>query len=580
MSKRSKRWFLFGVVAIVLSTCAIVYVRAQDRFGDCDTVEYLRRFDARLAEGLGALGRDDFQCVVALQTEVDTPAGERHLRVIRHVVSDWAEGEGVSASVAAGVQASAEALPRLGDFRIGNATVLLLDDFGPGGHHENFGEIAAWTNIGPNDECLITLWLLGPAARAEHAGAVIAHELMHCVQFASLTDGQMGSATAGGASGGGTWWMEGSADWFSTLALPAAPFIAGRVRRFDIDSPTVALNLMTYDAFVYFAWLGGTHGPNAVLPFLHGMAESADASAQQSAMRDALPAADWLRFAEDYLDQRILDGHGASIGSAPTGGDDWSFTETRTERIALQPFVLRRGYANFECGRWAVSAAPAEHYAAKPTRGAWGAFPPTVDALDGRPRQFRFGAMSTASSRVDMRLQARKEVACEECAGTREIDQCLVGTWRMTNSGMAEFANRMMRGFARVANVTPNTTMTINEDRTFSNVTEGAQNTIVTSDARADARMDGNTTGRWSAKDGILNACPDTHRTQGTLTGSGAGVSKTGPMPASTARPMRNPYVCSQDTLRLRLELGRAGTLYNEFKRVSPPPAPTPTTTP
>lgn len=574
MRKMSRRWFALGVVAIVLATCAVLYVRAQDRFGDCDTVEYLARFDARLAEGLGALGRDDFQCVVALEVPVDTPAGERHLRVIRHVVSDWAEGEGVSDAVAAGIQGSAAALPRLGDFRIGNATVLLLDDFGPGGRHENFGEIAAWTSIGPNDECLITLWLLGPAARAERAGAVIAHELMHCVQFASLTAGQMSSATPGGASGGGTWWMEGSADWFSTLALPAAPFIAGRVRTFDTDSPTVALNMMTYDAFVFFAWLGGAHGPGAVLPFLHGMAESADASAQHAAMRDALLAMDWQRFAQDYLDQRIRDGQGASIGSAPAGGDDWTFEATRTERIALEPFVLRRGYANFECGRWAVRALPAEHHAAKPTRGTWGAFPPTVDALDGRPRQFRFGAMPATSSRVDLQLQATQEVACEECAGTREIDRCLVGTWRMTNDGMAEFANRMMRGFARVADVAPNATMTLNEDRTFSNVVEGARNTIVAPGKRGDGRMSGNTTGRWSAKDGVLNACPDSHRTQGTLTGSGAGISKTGPMPGSTARPMRNAYVCDGSRLRLKLELGRAGTLYNEFERVSTPPAP------
>lgn len=574
MRKISRRWFALGVVAIVLATCAVVYVRAQDRFGDCNTVEYLARFDARLAEGLGALGRDDFQCVVALEVPVDTPAGERHLRVVRHVVSDWAEGEGVSDAVAAGIRGSAAALPRLGDFRIGNATVLLLDDFGPGGRHENFGEIAAWTSIGPNDECLITLWLLGPAARAERAGAVIAHELMHCVQFASLTAGQMSSATPGGASGGGTWWMEGSADWFSTLALPAAPFIAGRVRTFDTDSPTVALNMMTYDAFVFFAWLGGAHGPGSVLPLLHKMAESADASAQQAAMRDALPAEDWQRFAQDYLDQRIRDGQGASIGSAPAGGDDWTFSATRTERIALDPFVLRRGYVNFECGRWAVRASPAEHHAAKPTRGTWGPFPPQVDALDGRPRQFRFGAMPAASSRVDLQLEATQEVACEECAGTREIDQCLVGTWRMTHNGMAEFANRMMRGFARVADVAPNTTMTLSEDRSFSNVIEGARNTIVAPGKRGDGRMSGNTTGRWSAKDGVLNACPDTHRTQGTLTGSGAGISKTGPMPASTARPMRNAYVCDRSRLRLKLELGRAGTLYNEFERVSAPPAP------
>lgn len=572
MRMSAKRFVVLGLVAVALLVGAILYVRASERFGDCNSVEYLRRFDARLAEGLGALGRDDFQCVVALEVPVDTPAGERHIRVIRHVASDWAEGPGVSASVSTGVHGSAVALPRLGDFRLGNATVLLLDDFGPGGQHENFGEIAAWTSIGPNGECLITLWLLGRAARADRAGPVIAHELMHCVQFASLSAGQMGSATPGGASGGGTWWMEGSADWFSTVALPAAPFIAGRVRRFDIDSPTVALHRMTYDAFVFFAWFGGARGPEAVLPFLHGMAERSDASAQQAAMRDALPESAWLQFAKDYLDQRIRDGHGASIDSAPAGGDDWTFTGTRTERIALEPFVLRRGYVNFECGRWSVQATPAGHHAVKPTRGEWGAFPSTVDALDGRPRQFRFGAISSAAARVDLSLRATRDVACEECAGTREIDQCLVGTWRMTSDGMAEFANRMMRGVAHVASVAPNATMVLGEDRTFTNTVAGARNAITAPAGQGFGWMSGETSGRWSARGGVLNACPDTHRTRGTLTGCGAGGCKSAEMPASTARPMRNAYVCSGDTLRIRLELGRAGTLHNVFQRAPPPP--------
>ena len=49
-------------------------------------------------------------------------------------------------------------------------------------------------------------------------------------------------------------------------------------------------------------------------------------------------------------------------------------------------------------------------------------------------------------------------------------------------------------------------------------------------------------------------------------------MSKTGPMPPSTAREMRNAYVCSGNTLRIKLELGRAGTLYNVFERVAAAP--------
>lgn len=572
MTLSVKRAVVAALVGLVLLVGGIVYVKAQDRFGDCDSVDYLRQFDARLGTGLGALGRDDFQCTVTLEVPVDTPDGERHIRVIRHVVSDWAEAPGVGAAVAVGVNASAAALPRLDDYRLGNTTILLLDDLGPAGEHENFGAIAAETSLGANDECLIVFWLIG-SADASEVGGLIAHELFHCVQIASLSNAQMTSAAAGGHGGGGTWWMEGSADWFSTFALPAAPFIPGRVATFDRDSPTVPLNRMSYEAFVFFAWIGTTSGPQRMIPFLRRMAGSSDESAQRAAMRDAMTAAEWLQFAKDYLDQRIRDGQGASIDSAPAGGDDWTWTDTRTERVTLAPFVLKRGYANLECGRWAFRATPAEHHAAKPSGagGAWAPFPATIDALDGRPRQFRFAAMAATDDAVALSLAATREAACEECAGSREIDRCLVGTWRMTNSGMAEFANRMMGGHARVAGVAPDTTMVLREDRTFANTTGNATSTIVAPKGRADGRMRGTSTGRWSAAGGMLNACPDSHATAGTITGSGAGTHGTMPMPASTARPMRNAYTCDGDTLRIRLDLGRAGSLHNTFERVSPP---------
>ena len=573
MRRSAMRKWGVGLLGLLLAVGAIVYVRAQDRFGDCNSLDYLRLFDARLAEGLGALGRDEFLCVVPLEVALETPDGERHIRVIRHVVSDWAEGPGVSVSVERGVRASATAMPRLGDFRVGNVSILLLDNFGPGERTENFGQIAAWTNPGPDGECLITLWLLGPASHAELAGPVIAHELMHCVQLASLTPGQMASASPGGVSGGGAWWMEGSADWFSTVALPTAPFMAGRVERFDADSPRVALNLMTYDAYVFFAWMGTARGVESVLPFLHGMAESSAVSAQHAAMRGALPAAGWLQYAQDYLDRQVRDGQGVSIGSTPQDGDTWTFTDTRTQRIAMEPFVLRRGHADFECGRWGLRATPAEHHAARPTDGRWGPFPAQVDALDGTTRRFRFAGLSTAGREVDLQLRATREVSCQECAGTREIDRCLVGTWEMTSSGIAELVNPWMRGHARLTDATPNSTMVLAEDRTFTNTISGGTSEIVSRHGQANGIISGHGSGRWSAADGILNACTDVNENAGTVTGCGARSCNTMPIRGTTQRnPMRNAYECNATTLRLRIELGRAGTFHNVFRRVSPPP--------
>ena len=53
MRMSAKRMWGLGIVGVLLLVGAIVYVRAQDRFGDCNSLDYLRLFDSRLAEGLG-----------------------------------------------------------------------------------------------------------------------------------------------------------------------------------------------------------------------------------------------------------------------------------------------------------------------------------------------------------------------------------------------------------------------------------------------------------------------------------------------------------------------------------------------
>ncbi|UWX04645.1 hypothetical protein H1235_08300 [Pseudoxanthomonas sp. NC8] len=225
---------------------------AHAAFGDCNDDAYIARFDARLATGSG------FLCTESEHVPVVSDAGTTHIRVIQHLVADWATAPGAMRSIKDGVAASAAAMPRLGSFRIPDVTILLVDGFGPAsGGSEDFGDIAAWTDFTPADECRITLWLLGPGARASYAAAVVAHELFHCVQGASTSHAQMFSYPRPGFPGGGALWQEGSADWFSTLAVPAPRFLDDRVTAFDAHSPDTALDMMSYDAYVFFIALLG-----------------------------------------------------------------------------------------------------------------------------------------------------------------------------------------------------------------------------------------------------------------------------------------------------------------------------------
>lgn len=538
-------------------------------FGDCNDPAYLGLFDERLARDSG------FLCVESGRTPVTSDAGTRHIRIVQHLVADWATRPGAMRAFKQGVDASATAMSSLGSFRISDVTILLVDGMGPGGGSEDFGDIAAWTDFTPGGECRITLWLLGPGATASYGAAVVSHELFHCVQRSSLSAAQMASASALGAAGGGTWWQEGSADWFSTVAVSPPRFMSDRVNAFDANSPRTALNRMSYDAYVFFAWMGTARGNASVMPFLRAMASSPAEAAQRSAMMAALPADQWLRFAEDYLDQRIRDGRGASIGSTPQRGESYNWENTRTQRVELSPFVLKRANITFRCGRWRVDPRPRRFHAVKASDSdAWTDFPASINALDGNVREFRFAGMAASGTAVAMQIVGTRETGCEECAATREIDRCLVGHWQMTVDGMQQWAREHLPNFRVTHASLANNTLTLNEDHSFvtgqSHVSASGVSTVPGSSARGTAQLGGQVSGRWSAAGGRFNMCPDAGNVSGTATTTIHGRSFTTPMPVGPLQPNTRTYVCSGNTFRVTMPVGTNGNatwIYTKIPR-------------
>ena len=560
----------FSLLLITLGAFATAPVSAS--FGDCNSPAYLGLFDERLARESG------FLCAESARTPVTSDAGTTHIRIIQHLVSDWATRPGAMRSFKQGVDASAAAMSSLGSFRISDVTILLVDGFAPasGQVKEDFGEIAAWTNFAEGGECRITLWLLGNGATASYGAAVVSHELFHCVQRSSLSRGQLTSAAAMGRSGGGTWWQEGSADWFSTVAVSPPRYMSDRVRAFDNKSPRTALNIMTYDAYVFFAWLGGARGRESVMPFLHTMATSASEDAQRSAMVAALPGDQWLRFAEDYIDQRIRDGRGGAIGSTPQTGDTYDWVNTRMQRVDLTPFTIKRANVSFRCGRWRVEPRPQKFYAAKASGSeTWGNFPATIDVMDGNAREFRFVGMAASSTAVAFQISGTSEVGCQECAATREIDRCLVGTWQMTVNGMQQWMREHIPNF-RVTNTSMvGNTMTLNEDRSFmtgaSHVSASGEMIVSDSSARGTARLAGRVSGRWSAAGGRFNICPDAGALAGSVTTVVHGRRITVPMNVDPLSPNSSAYVCSGNSLRVTMPMGSTGPITSVYVRVAGP---------
>src|SRR6266852_9119325 len=95
------RWF--GTFVRLIFFCGIVMFGANSawaRFGDCNDPAYLAQFDPSLASVHG------FLCVESDRLAVTSEAGTTHIRIIQHLVADWATRPGAMRAIKNGVAAS------------------------------------------------------------------------------------------------------------------------------------------------------------------------------------------------------------------------------------------------------------------------------------------------------------------------------------------------------------------------------------------------------------------------------------------------------------------------------------------
>jgi len=537
---------------------------ARAEFGNCDDPNYLAKFDERFA------GSHDFLCTEVARVDVNSDAGPSGIRVIQHLNGDWAGEAGSVAEIVHGVSAAAAAMPRLGSFRMQDTTILLVDGWALNDRREVWDGYGGYADFTPGDECHITIYMLGPAGRASYAASIVAHELFHCVQRASLTQEQIATSNAG-APGGGTWWIEGSAEWFATLALPAPPYENQRVDAFDAESPDRRLDDMAYESYPFFAWLGGVRGATGLMPFMHQMASDFSPRAQQAAMTAVLPAEDWLHFAEDYLDQNIHDGQGASIGSTPQDGDTLEWNETRTERIVLHPFTIVRRNLTMHCGRWGIAPRPSQAHAAKPaTSSTWNALPSDIDNLDnGGHGDFRFVGFNATASDVNFQLAVTRTAECAECGGSHEVDACMVGDWRMTTDGAEAWMREHLPNFHGTVSASGNV-IKMRSNGTFGTGVAQTESSGTLGGAAGYGQLTGQAAGRWSTSGGMLNMCYDAASGSGTVRVMEHGHLTTVPVTPHVPAVSSTRYSCSGNTFTQTMPMGTHGEVTSIYTRGAP----------
>lgn len=556
-------WLLSAVVLLLCSS-----IPAHAAFGDCTDPSYRTRFDPRLE----AIPHD---CVERVRVDVPTDSGTRRIRLIHDRNAGWALLPGVVSEFERGIRAAAEALQQIGSFDMDDVTILLIDDLPPREESsESFSDIAATAGAN-NHECHIGAYLLSPGGTVSYAAYVVAHEIFHCVQRASLTPAQ--NSTGGlGTGSGGDWWLEGSAEWFAALSLPDAGELVHRIAHFDSTSAETPLYDMAYEAVVFFLWLNDAEGPSSILPFLRQMAGRPGASAQRAAMISALDEQAWLSFAQRYIDRDIKHPHGTRLSFNPAEGETWRYTDTATERIPLQPFVIHRGWVEFDCGKWATRAQPAEGRAFRAEGGAWEELPGTIDTNNGDDSRFRLVGLAASRAEKTLQVRGEQEAGCEPCGGSRAIDACLVGAWRQTGGGPIEWMRRVMDGIAIPEGERHNVLEVFYSDGTYMTAPLTADITAIAETdhgtLRGDANVVAQTSGRWSGQAGRLNLCQDQLRSSGTLRATSSdGLDKMFPVPVTAAPGVVTlEFTCTDSTLETKLPIPDVPEpIVTQYSRVS-----------
>lgn len=563
------------VTMLVVMLAAAAYGSPAAAFGACEDPAYWRSFDERLVA-------DSFGCTERARFTLSTEDGPRIIRVIQGFNADWAIEPGYPEAVENGVRAAANALGRIGAYRVDDITVLLVDDLPPVvdalGHKY---DVLGMASDREDRECRIAMYALAGEALSE-VPVTIAHEIFHCVQYRTARRERVFTLT-GVENPGGDWWVEGSAEWFSLFAVDSPEVADQRMAEFDMASESRPLHHMAYEALPLFLWLVETRGPAAVPPFLRAMATSAGAAAQEAAMRGALSTEEWRRFAQAYLDREIRDARGRTVPSSPADGNTWRFSAPRTERIPLRPFVLARGTLAFDCGRWGVAASglPSAALAARAFTGPWGPIPGEIDGRNPEEAAYILAAMNTESRNATLTLDVTVRSTCEPCAGTEEIDSCLVGSWRKTGGGAVEWMRRELPPEFSITHQDSDGIVTYRADGSYWSAPYGYGMTGLHRKSMGVTRAEGGAVaqgfGRWSVTGGVLNQCPHSESLAGTLqvTRPEHSTRTARLSPPRASGPVRMSYRCTETILETQLPIpGSASPIITTFTRIDSSDAP------
>jgi hypothetical protein len=161
------------------------------------------------------------------------------------------------------------------------------------------------------------------------------------------------------------------------------------------------------------------------------------------------------------------------------------------------------------------------------------------------------------------------EAIAAEC-GENKVDACLIGAWKQTGGGAAEWMRENMK-MAQVKMSANNAVITLNRDGTFSTSQIDSDAEVTANDAgmQASAHMTSQGSGKWSAAAGALTLCMDAVAAKGSAQIKlPNGTTMNVPMPETKPSVSAMSYTCTGDTLSTVQVMFNNTTMTTTYSRV------------
>jgi hypothetical protein len=385
------------------------------------SADYVAGFDERLLAG---------DCELVHEAPIRGPHGRSTLYLVRYAGPSHGDDAWIPMADELAARVGA-ALTEMGGVRLQDRVEVFLVpetlvDTIPG--TSQTGPIHGTLGGVTSSVCQLAMYKLPTGASTEEFVFTLAHEIFHCVQYATWHD----SADTEAA----TWWVEGSAEYFANLALPGTDFSSSHVASFDPGILDRSLVDLAYPTVVFFAWLGQTGGAGAIPELIGAMPSTGGANGQLAALADVVPDDRWRAFAEDYLSGRVQLPGGTEVPEPTAIRGFVDFPLSPDVEYRADAYQIDRIDMTFARDHtFQLNDAPNGLLTgAKGPEGGYAPLPTSVDTCDGQKR-YRHYATTTEPAGPGRLTVEVPELGPGAC--------CLTGNWQPTTAalnGLVEFA--------------------------------------------------------------------------------------------------------------------------------------------